>query len=81
MQSDDIVTRRVRWQCRRGMLELDVMLAKFFENKYVGLPQPQKVLFEKLLTLPDPVLYAWLMGHETAIDDEFTDLIRLIREF
>src|SRR5579863_8836878 len=40
---------RVRWQCRRGMLELDLLLQSFFDKHYVSLSEVNKALFEQLL--------------------------------
>ncbi len=71
---------RVRWQCRRGMLELDLLLARFVEKYLDELAEAQLMVFDRLLMAEDPVLYAWLMGHEKPLDQElltFVDFIRL----
>ncbi|MDB6095782.1 MAG: Tetratricopeptide repeat family protein [Francisellaceae bacterium] len=57
---------KIRWQCRRGMLELDILLIPFFDNYYKNLSPKDKRSFNQLLTFADPVLYDWLMGKEIA---------------
>lgn len=66
------------WQCRRGMLELDLLLIPFVENHYPTLTNTQQQTFQDLLHYPDPVIYAWIMGHETA-EPEFIHLVQSIR--
>lgn len=68
---------RVRWACRRGMLELDCLLIPFFDNHYQSLTQAEQDTFEQLLTEPDPVIYAWLIGSE-ACDNEYKALVAKI---
>ncbi|MBT8134773.1 MAG: succinate dehydrogenase assembly factor 2, partial [Gammaproteobacteria bacterium] len=41
-----------RWQCRRGMLELDLLLNNFVEKKARTLTDQQKQSFELLLSYP-----------------------------
>lgn len=69
---------RIRWKCRRGMLELDFLLKRFVDVRYEQLSTEDKQLFETLLTEQDPVLFSWLMGHESPLP-EFDTLVRCIR--
>ena len=55
---------KLRWQCRRGMRELDVLLCRYLDNEYPSASQAEKVAFEELLTLPDPVLAGYLLRRE-----------------
>jgi antitoxin CptB len=57
---------RIQYQCRRGMLELDVFLMPFCEHCYVELPNEKQKIFVQLLTEADPDLFNWLMEHSTA---------------
>lgn len=67
------------WHCRRGMLELDLVLQRFV-NQYLDLlNQDQLERFEQLLTAQDPDLYAWLMGYETPVDKELREIVDYIR--
>lgn len=72
----------IRWRCRRGMLELDVLLSRFFDQHYQDLSQEQKQLFLKLLSEEDQDLFRWLVeGHSKNLDesqDEYHSIIQLI---
>ncbi len=54
--------RHLRWRCRRGMLELDVMLTRFLERRYPDLPAPEQAAFRQLLESEDDQLWDWLSG-------------------
>jgi len=69
---------RLRWACRRGMLELDVLFMPFVEEAYDLLPTKEKQVFERLLAEQDPVLFAWFMGHEVCEDKELNDMVQFI---
>lgn len=65
---DEIINNitKLQWACRRGMLELDVLLRNFLDERYASLSIEQKKSFIELLSCTDVELFAWLMGHETA---------------
>ena len=54
---------RVRWHCRRGMLELDLVLARFLERHYATLTPGQHAAFKTLLEYSDNDLWAVVSGH------------------
>lgn len=70
---------RIRWQCRRGMLELDLILQDYLTRSLDQMQENERIVFEKLLTYPDPQLYAWLMGEETPDSLEISHIVQLIR--
>ncbi len=53
---------RVRWRCRRGLLELDIVLGRFVEEHYAKLGEPEKRAFEDLLDMPDNPLWDMIAG-------------------
>ena len=57
--SADEIPGRLRWRCRRGMLELDLVLAQFLQRYGTRLTGPQLMELDALLDLPDPEL--WLL--------------------
>jgi antitoxin CptB len=69
---------RLRWACRRGMLELDILLGPFVDEAYDALSQENKDIFERLLVCQDPELFAWFMGHEKCKDAEINSMVQLI---
>lgn len=53
---------RVRWRCRRGLLELDIVLGRFVEAHYTRLDEKEKQAFEVLLDMPDNPLWDMITG-------------------
>ena len=70
---------RLRWCCRRGMLELDILLSPFLDKGYSQLSEQQRADFKRFLDCTDPELFAWLMGHESPPTEEFVELVRRIK--
>lgn len=71
---------KLRWQCRRGMLELDVLLGNFLENAYANLPTKEQELFVKLLACSDQDLFMWLTGKDQPIDPDIVFMVEKVRE-
>jgi len=61
LQLESLALSRLRWQCRRGMLELDLILNLFLEQAYLNLTDFEQKTFQDLLAFPDPTLYMWLL--------------------
>ncbi|TGO02253.1 hypothetical protein PN36_27835 [Candidatus Thiomargarita nelsonii] len=53
---------KLKWRCRRGMKELDVLLTRYLEQCYEQAPIAEQQTFQALLELPDMELYAYLLG-------------------
>lgn len=70
---------KIKWACRRGMLELDILLTKFLDNEFKNLSDADKRLFIELLYLPDPELFSLLMGQVTSPDEQIDRLVQGIR--
>jgi antitoxin CptB len=45
--------RRMSWRCRRGLLELDIVLQRFSDKHLAGLSKQEMLAFDSLLDLPD----------------------------
>jgi antitoxin CptB len=69
------------WRCRRGMLELDLILNRFLKTHWGALTQDEQTTFERLLHEADPDLYAWFMGYETVEDKTFEHMVSLIQRY
>lgn len=59
---------RLRWRCRRGMRELDVLLMRYMDEEYASAGSGEKTAFVQLLSLQDPEILALLTGREVADD-------------
>jgi len=71
---------RVRWQCRRGMLELDALLGDFVEHYYLDLTTQQRESFHAILEYPDQLLFDYFFGQCIPIDKDVADVIQWIRQ-
>ena len=64
---------RLKWKCRRGLLELDLILNRFIEN------DPNGKDVEPLLELPDNDLLDIVMGRSDLYDPNLKDLVARLR--
>ncbi len=71
---------QVRWQCRRGMLELDILLLSYFDKFYTSLSTPQQQIFIDFLNFSDSELYGWLIGREAPKEAHYQALVKTLRE-
>lgn len=70
--SDDV--RRLRWSCRRGMKELDLLLEGYLSADFQAASSRDREVFARFLELPDPELAAYLLGGVAPIDPDFARL-------
>lgn len=70
---------RLRWKCRRGLLELDLLFRDFLDHGYAQLDADAAQRFDALLDYPDAVLLEWLMGRIQPTDKEVAHLVEQIR--
>lgn len=75
MSPADPERSRLRWQCRRGMLELDLLLHDFLERGWDDLDGEGRHTFERLLGFPDQIIHGWLMRQAVPKDAELRGLI------
>jgi antitoxin CptB len=75
----DIEKHRLYWRCRRGMLELDILLQTFLQQDYDSLTQQEQESFKCLLNTPDNLLLEYLMGRTAAADPNLRHVIQKIR--
>jgi antitoxin CptB len=65
---------RLRWRCRRGMKELDLLLTRYLDQRYGAAPPTEQEAFRGLLETQDPVIYAYCLGQERP-PEHLADLI------
>ena len=70
---------RLRWQCRRGMLELDLILNAFMDRGFDALDNEQKNIFKQILDYPDQLLFDLLLDQMKSSDREVASLVTHIR--
>ena len=71
----------LRWRCRRGQLELDLLLNKFLDHPqgYAALSADMRQMFNVLLNYPDTLLLAWLLSQRPAYNALLQNVINHIR--
>ena len=55
---------RLRWRCRRGMKELDVLLVRYLDRDLPTASSAETAAFAQLLELQDPELARYLLAGE-----------------
>jgi antitoxin CptB len=71
---------RLRWRCRRGMRELDVLLTRYVDEHYARASSEDQEAFRTLLESPDPLIHAYCLGHEAPPTRVLASLIRVITQ-
>ena len=74
-----VSAEQLRWQCRRGMLELDYVLERYLDEHYAAADEAERERFRNLLTAQDPELQVWLLNGEPHADADYQPLIDRIR--
>ncbi|MDQ7048592.1 MAG: succinate dehydrogenase assembly factor 2 [Enterobacterales bacterium] len=77
--TDSLLLRKLEWQCRRGMLELDVILGPFLARDFSSLDADQQTAFVQLLEHPDPDLYTWIMGYGDCPHEQLYPILKSIQ--
>ncbi len=70
---------KLKWHCRRGIKELDVVLNGYLNEYYENTNEADKKVFEKLLEFEDPVLYALLLGSIEPVSAEQQQVLNRLR--
>ncbi|ATW01650.1 hypothetical protein CCU22_00145 [Candidatus Legionella polyplacis] len=70
--------RKIKWRCRRGILELDLIFRKFVNNNISLLSNKQLFFFEILINYDDQVLFDWFMGYKFPSDKNIQNIIETI---
>jgi len=78
MYSGQDRVKKLRWQSRRGMKELDVLFEAFFAQQTESLIAGNWPQLEELLKQEDDVLYDWISGRKLPKDPKLLLLINTI---
>ena len=71
---------RLKWHCRRALLELDLVFDRFWERYEGSLDEQGEAVLEELLELEDHDLWALVSGRETTADARQAAMIERLRE-
>ncbi len=70
---------RLYWQCRRGMLELDILLQGFLDTNFDALATAEQQAFGELLDYPDAVLLEYMLGRMSPTNQSIANVVTKIR--
>jgi antitoxin CptB len=76
---DDRILSRLRWRCRRGMLENDLILSRFLDSRGDAITDDEVAALDRLLDLGDNDLWDLLSGHREPADAAVLPLLRSLR--
>ena len=71
---------RLRWHCRRGMLENDLVLEQFMDKYGASLEGERLVAFRRLLAYDDADLWELVCGRKTAADPAEAEVTCLLQQ-
>lgn len=71
---------RLRWRCRRGMRELDVLLERYLRERWPASDAGTRAAFLRLLDLPDPELADYCLRRAPVGDPALARLVAEITE-
>jgi len=75
-QQQEVYLAQVRWRCRRGLRELDVLLMGYFDQYFAKSSAERQVAFLALLDMQDPVILSYLTGNAKPEDPAIVDIIQ-----
>jgi antitoxin CptB len=79
---DDTRTARIgklRWHCRRALLELDIVFQRFWERQGETLDEETEAALERLLELQDHDLWELVSGRTSTDDPQLNGMIERLR--
>jgi len=65
-ENQDLLAK-IRWDCRRGMLELDFILEQFLKTDLGNYSTVQLASLRIFLENQDPDLFAWFLGYDKPV--------------
>jgi len=76
---DPIELKRIRWRSRRGLLELDLVLERFFAQRFDELSPAEIDAYKRILDLPDTDFLDVVNGKADLDDPEEAAIIEILR--
>lgn len=70
--------RRLAWQCRRGIKEVEVVLLPFFEQHFLSIPAADQALFERLLEEQDVDMFEWFTKRTLPEDQDLARIVKMV---
>lgn len=72
---------RLRWKCRRGTKELDVILEAFLDRGFETLSADEAAAFDRLLDEQDDRLMTYFYGQQQPRDGELRGIVETVLRY
>ena len=69
---------KVRWQCRKGIREIDILLSKYMEEIYQDLVDEQQEIFIEFIQ-QDTYEILDILVNDKSFDTKFTNLVDALK--
>jgi succinate dehydrogenase flavin-adding protein (antitoxin of CptAB toxin-antitoxin module) len=76
---DRLQRDRLRWKCRRGLLELDIVLDKFLQDEGETLSEGEVAALGDLLDQHDNDLWDLVIGRSDRVDARLRGILARLR--
>ena len=70
---------RLRWRCRRGMLENDLILTRYLDARGNAISAEEVAALDRLLDLPDDELWELIAGRTEPTDPGLFPVVAQLR--
>lgn len=70
---------RLRWRCRRGMLENDIVLTRYLDAVAGEIGEQDLIALDRLLDMNDNELWELLIGRKVPDDEKLQSMVRQLR--
>jgi antitoxin CptB len=70
---------RLRWRCRRGMLENDIVLTRYLDAVAGEIGEQDFIALDRLLDMNDNELRELLTGRKALDDEKLQSMVRQLR--
>jgi len=70
---------RLRWRCRRGLLELDIILGRFLQKHAATIAEEELAALGELLDYPDNDLWDVVKGSSERYSPRHRNIVALLR--
>jgi antitoxin CptB len=74
-----VAVERLKWKSRRGLLELDIVLERFWAGAGDEMNESDAAMLERLLALPDNDLLDLVMGRAETKETHLQPMLRRLR--
>jgi len=76
---DRLQHERLKWNCRRGLLELDLVLERFLQREGGTLSDSDAAALGELLAQPDNDLWDLVIGRSDRVDARLRGILARLR--